>query len=624
MKSASTWKMIIAIGLAVALFLTPTLVNAQTGNRVNIDYLSDSKFPLVQAYITVSDTQGLPVKNLDASNFKLSEDNRPINDFKIASVQNTEQPLAIVLALDTSGSMGYGVPQTALQKSIQAAKAFISSLAPQDYVALLSFSDTPSLAQDFTTDHAKLNTALNSLRLGKNTDMYDAIAKAATMLSNRGERRIIVLLTDGVNTVTGLSFDQAVNETQKWGAPIYPIGFGSIDKTKLQNLAALTGGSVQIQPDPTALEDAFSTVLKILREQYLLTFSSSLPADGAEHTLAVSLDFQGWHAEFSHHLIARPGQVTVTLPGYQEGQVIGGNVKFAPAWTGPSPAIAQLDISMDGKSITTVTAAPFEYTWNSTGTTPGSHAFTFLVKDTSGNTGQQSLNLQVQLPVQVQLSQPVEGATIAGKTTLVADVTALGSVQTVDFMVDGQPVGSVTSAPYQLEWNPGSLPAGRHVVGVKVTDMQNFSAETQATVNVAIKQGMDLVWIALLAVLAVAAVLIPISLRKRKQFVRVAASPSILPGQAILHELEGLNPGKLWPLGPQEVRLGRKLDENDIILKGLKASRRHAILRLQQDQYLIESVSPNNPLLVNDETVQQHILHPGDTIRLGETLLRFE
>ena len=127
---------------------------------MNLTYLSDTKFPFIQAYISVSDTQGLPVKNLNTSNFTLSEDNHPVTDFKIVSAQNNVQPLAIVLAIDTSGSMGYGAPQTALQKSIQAAKAFIASLTTQDTVALVSFSDTPTMVQDFTTDHAILNSAL--------------------------------------------------------------------------------------------------------------------------------------------------------------------------------------------------------------------------------------------------------------------------------------------------------------------------------------------------------------------------------------------------------------------------------------------------------------------------------
>jgi Ca-activated chloride channel family protein len=624
MKSTRTWQFIFSMWLIAALFLPPNPASAQAGIRVKIDYLSDTQFPLVQAYISVSDTQGLPVMNLKTSNFTVSEDNQPVTDFEVSSVQNTQQPLAIVLAIDTSGSMGYGTTQTALQESIQAAKTFIGSLAFQDYVAIVSFSDTPSVAQDFTTDHAALNAALDSLRPEYNTAMYDAIAKASTMLSNRGERKIIVLLTDGVNTGTGLTFDQAVNEAQERGVPIYPIGFGAVDQVKLQNLAALTGGSLQIQPDSSTLGGAFTTVLQILREQYLLEYYSSLPADGAEHALAVTLDFQGWHEELTHRFVAQPGQVSVNLPGYTDGQVISGNVRFAPTWTVPSPAIAQLDVSMDDKTLSSIITAPFEYTWNSTSTDPGKHFFTFVVTDTAGNTGQTSLDFLVQIPVTVQIVQPLEDATIEKNTSIMANVMALGVIDRVEFSVDGQKIGTVVSPPYQLEWDPGSFPAGRHVISVVAYDSDGFSAQAQATVNVAPKQALGVLWILGLVILAVAAILIPVSLRKRKKFGQSGAVELVPQVQAVLHELEGLNPGKDWPLGLQEVRLGRKQDENNIILIGAKASRKHAVIRVEEDKFVIESLSSDNPLIINDEPVQQHILSSGDMIRLGDTLFKFE
>ena len=236
--------------------------------------------------------------------------------------------------------------------------------------------------------------------------------------------------------------------------------------------------------------------------------------------------------------------------------MIGGNVKFAPAWTTPSPTIAKLDFAMDGATLASRTTAPFEYTWNSTSTNPGLHLFTFIVTDTAGNTGQLSIHLLVQPPVTVQIAQPLEGAIIEGKNTIITNVTVLGSVDRIEFVVDGEGIGTVTSAPYQLEWNPASLPAGKHVISVTVYDTENFSAQAQVSVNVALKQGLGALWIAALAIFVLLVVLIPLSLRKRKQFNRNGVSQFSMPGQAALHELEGLNPGKIWPLGSQEVRLG--------------------------------------------------------------------
>jgi len=86
-----------------------------------------------------------------------------------------------------------------------------------------------------------------------------------------------------------------------------------------------------------------------------------------------------------------------------------------------------------------------------------------------------------------------------------------------------------------------------------------------------------------------------------------------------------MNPDQIWPLGIAELRLGRKRDENDIPLQGLSASRRHAVIRFEQGEYIIQGVSANNPVIVNNETISQsHILRAGDVIQLGETTLRFE
>ena len=86
-----------------------------------------------------------------------------------------------------------------------------------------------------------------------------------------------------------------------------------------------------------------------------------------------------------------------------------------------------------------------------------------------------------------------------------------------------------------------------------------------------------------------------------------------------------MSPGQVWPLGNSQVRLGRKRDENDIPLKGLNASRRHAYISFEQGQYVIYPLSPNNPVLINNvPVVQRQVLQPGDVIRMGETTLRYE
>jgi hypothetical protein len=310
----------------------------------------------------------------------------------------------------------------------------------------------------------------------------------------------------------------------------------------------------------------------------------------------------------------------VTLPNYQSGQIVGGNVFFAPETDIPARGIAKIDYLLDSTVLASQTTAPFSYNWVSTGATPGLRNFTFAITDIAGNTGQLSMDLNVTPPVSVEITAPAERAAILWTNTITANVSALGTVVKVEFAIDGQPLGTVTSPPYEMVWDPSGLPAGRHTVTVTATDTEGFTGVDENFVNIPPK---SLLWIALIILVVVGGVLIPIAVQKRKRFGMGGPGGSIKPGQVSLQELEGLNPGMTWPLGTLDVRLGRKHDENDIVLKGLKASRMHAIIRYQQGQYIIEALNPDNPLLINEQPTRQHILRSGDTIRLGETLLRF-
>jgi hypothetical protein len=130
--------------------------------------------------------------------------------------------------------------------------------------------------------------------------------------------------------------------------------------------------------------------------------------------------------------------------------------------------------------------------------------------------------------------------------------------------------------------------------------------------------------IALIVLLAVVAVTIPWAVRTRRRMSRQAES-FVRTGQVALREIKGLNPNQVWPLGVNEIRLGRKRDENDITLEGRNASRKHAVIRFERGHYVIHSLSEANPVIVNSQPVaQSHTLQPGDEIQLGDTVLRYE
>jgi VWFA-related protein len=628
------------IGLFVFnLLAIPLTARAEGTFHVAVEYLDNSTFPWVEAYVSVSDQNGIPIKGLDAGAFSLVESGTPaaIQEFK--PIRNTEQPLSIVLVMDTSTSMGSVDKPTPMQRSVDAAKSFVDQLEAVDRVAVIKFSDKPEEVISLTDDKARVKLALDSLEPEKNkTAMYDGIVAAVKALTNQSGRRIIVVVTDGKDTGTGLfDFDAAVNEAQNEAISIYPMGFGGIiNVSQLRKMAELTGGVAQILPKAIDLQTSFTDILNILREQYFIQYVSSRPADDKDLELLVSVDYGGGLEQTTYHFSAKSGSIPISLPSFQPGQVVGGIVKFAPTFDWLAP-LKSLEILVDGTQIAKVETKPFEYSWNAFASkiTPGTHDFLFKAVDIAGNTGQSTVSLNVQPPITIEITSPTDGSTVSGSAKITAKVTTLPgvSVSKVAFMVGTTEIaavpGNANQTEYEAAWNTRSYTAMAYPVSVVVYDTAGlFTTSKNMLVNVHVG---NYSWMFILIVLAVAALIVPIAMRSRRR--RAMPPVGLTPGAAVasvagrtaLRELEGMNPNQVWPLGVSEVRLGRKRDENDIPLQGLKASRRQGLIRFEDGLYVVYSLSAGNPVLVNEMPVpQMQVLKPGDLIRMGDSVFRFE
>src|SRR3972149_5394688 len=141
----------ILLGLMVITLGFPGNSAAQGAFEVRVEYLDNSQFPFVEAYVSVLDFNGLPIKDeLSDSAFLLTEDGAQVNPLDIEKFQNKEQPLAIALLVDTSLSMGSEVKPEPLDKAVEAAKYFVEELADQDQVTVIKFSEKPEVVLGLT------------------------------------------------------------------------------------------------------------------------------------------------------------------------------------------------------------------------------------------------------------------------------------------------------------------------------------------------------------------------------------------------------------------------------------------------------------------------------------------
>src|SRR5512141_535855 len=127
MRLKFTYHMLTGL-LILAVVLVPSVAEAQDAFHVHIDEVDNSKFPQVDAYVAVSDISGLPIDGLPQTAFAVTEDGNPVSVKDFEPFENTRQPLAIALLLDTSASMGSSQLPTPLQKAVEAAKSFVDQL----------------------------------------------------------------------------------------------------------------------------------------------------------------------------------------------------------------------------------------------------------------------------------------------------------------------------------------------------------------------------------------------------------------------------------------------------------------------------------------------------------------
>lgn len=307
MKAVRRYVLPILLALMLSASLTPVrALQPPAALSVQLKEVDVSAFPEVRLAVTVRDANGVPVPNLDAQAFEINEDREPEAQTiqAIEAVTDPDQPISLVLVVDVSGSME-GQP---LADAQSAAHALVDQLGPEDEVAFLAFSESVDLDSvgagreiTLTTEHEAVGPLIDGLEAEGGTPLYDALYKGVLWAEQATlGHRAVILLTDGVDEGPGsivASADTPVLEATRANVPIFTIGLGSeIDAGYLQRVARVTGGTYQEAPESAELEATFLNVLERLKQQYVLTYTSPLPADGSTHRVTVSAEVNGRHA----------------------------------------------------------------------------------------------------------------------------------------------------------------------------------------------------------------------------------------------------------------------------------------------------------------------------------------
>jgi len=229
---------------------------------------------LVNVFVNVTDAHGAPVGGLTKDDFVLTEDGVPQ---KIAYFEReTNMPLSMVLAIDTSGSVR---KDTGIE--VRAAKEFLRGmLRPVDRLDLIDFNSSVREVVPFTSDLRHLEWGLDNLDFGPATALYDAIYLGAQNLAPRSGRKVLVVISDGGNTAGDTNFPQALDEAIRSEVMVYSLidlpilndaGRDTGGEHALITMSQETGGKYSYA-EYGNLGPAFLQISEDLRTQYLLGY----------------------------------------------------------------------------------------------------------------------------------------------------------------------------------------------------------------------------------------------------------------------------------------------------------------------------------------------------------------
>lgn len=278
--------------LAALLQVPPTEQEIQVDEVINVE--------LQQLYVTVTRGSGAQVLDLTAADFEILDDGEPQT---VATFARGDLALSAVLLLDGSASM----EGDRLRTATDGARAFISRVLPQDEVSVMLFSDELLVRTPFSNDAATLLAPVSGVKARGGSAINDHLYVALKELEGRLGRKVVVLLSDGVDIESTLGMEDVRWAARRSQTLLYWIRLqdetrGRIERssfwrdrrghdeqlTLLQMAVVESGGRVEVIPDVAQVGAALQRILRELREQYVLGFQPTKDRnDGSWHKLEV-------------------------------------------------------------------------------------------------------------------------------------------------------------------------------------------------------------------------------------------------------------------------------------------------------------------------------------------------
>jgi VWFA-related protein len=237
---------------------------------LNFYHIDVDSFPVVKCHFSITDQAFLPIRMLVKSNLGVSEQSINIPDFQLMS-RSDYGAISVALVTDRSGSM----MGQKLRDAKSAAIDFVNQLSPIDQAALVSFSNSSTLNQNFTSDKSSLITAINSLRADGATALFDAMFMAIDQVKDKPGIKALLALSDGLDNRSTKTPSDIINYANQYGVNIYTIGLGAESEPTMSMIARQTGGQFFYSPTSTELALIYRMISGQLQNLYVVRYLAS-------------------------------------------------------------------------------------------------------------------------------------------------------------------------------------------------------------------------------------------------------------------------------------------------------------------------------------------------------------
>ena len=278
---------------------------------------------LVRLSITARDAAGAIVHDLRSEDLIVLDEGARQD---IAHFSQHEAPISVVVLFDRSGSM---MEDDRIMHARDGVREFLKALRPEDEAVVVAFGNTIDMLGGFGTALLTVDRELRRLDADGGTRLYDAVIEGTRLITSpeRKEKRALLILSDGDDTMSRATLDEAVAAVRQAGVPTYAIGIelnrrglqarddspwvrldGRSAIAALERLTDGSGGWTYNVEAAKRCKDICLRVADELRNQYLLGFyPPAATRDGRWHEISVSTP--------------RPGVTLTTRTGYQASRV---------------------------------------------------------------------------------------------------------------------------------------------------------------------------------------------------------------------------------------------------------------------------------------------------------------